>query len=376
MSGPLKHLHVVEMAAIGPTPFAGMMLADMGADVVRIDKPTGTRGLTSELGAELFNRGKRSIVIDLKTTEGKAVALELIAKADILIEGHRPGVMERLGLGPDVCLARNRKLAYGRMTGYGQTGPLSDRAGHDINYIALAGALGCIGNDKPVIPVNFVGDFGGGGMALVVGVLAAAMSAKATGQGQVVDASMIEGTALLMTMVFGMRKDGLWNAPRGQNLLDGGAAMYDSYRTKDGQWMSVGPLERQFFVAMMQKLELPHEGVNHFDPQTWAPMRVQLEQTFASKTRAEWESVFADSDACVHPVLSLDEVASHPQNKARSSFVDAFGALQPAPAPCFSATPSSIRSAPPHRGEHTRAILEELGVAADVLIASGVVEAR
>ena len=361
MSGPLAHLNVVEMAAIGPTPFVGMLLADLGANVIRIDKPEGARGLGSELGAELFNRGKRSIVIDLKKPGGADVALKLIARADILIEGNRPGVMERLGLGPDVCLAKNPALVYGRMTGFGQTGPLKDRAGHDINYIALAGALGCIGDDaKPAIPANFVGDFGGGGMSLAVGVLAAVIQAKLSGKGQVVDASIIDGTATLMTMVLGLRKEKLWMAPRGQNLLDGGAAMYNTYRTKDGGFMSVGALEPQFFAQLLATLGIEAPHATHFDPATWPYLHDQFTAAFATKTRAEWESVFADSDACVHPVLGLDELDQHPHNAARGTYVREHGVLQPAPAPRFSGTPASIRSAPPTRGQHTEEILAEL----------------
>jgi alpha-methylacyl-CoA racemase len=369
----LKGLKVLELAAIGPAPFCGMLLADFGADVIRIERPAAKRGLTTELGRDVLNRGKRSIAIDLKTPEGLAIALELVAKADMLIEGHRPGVMERLGLGPDVCLALNPKLVYGRVTGFGQTGPLADRAGHDINYIALSGVLGILGTpEKPAIPANLVGDFGGGGMLLAFGVLSALFHAQRTGEGQVVDAAMIDGAAQLMTAVMAMRASGLWNETRGTNLLDGGSPFYNVYATKDGKHVGVGPIEPQFRVIFLEKLGVP-AGTNMLDPDQWAAQRAHVAAIFATKTRAEWESIFTDTDACVFPVLSMSEAPRYPHNIERRTFVEIDGVAQPAPAPKLAKTPATLTTPPPSIGQHTREILLELGRNVDDLTARGVV---
>ncbi|MEZ0313253.1 MAG: CaiB/BaiF CoA transferase family protein [Myxococcota bacterium] len=369
----LKGLKVLELAAIGPAPFCGMMLADFGADVVRIERPVAKRGLTTELGRDVLNRGKRSIAIDLKHPEGVAIALELVAKADIIIEGHRPGVMERLGLGPDVCLALNPRLVYGRITGFGQDGPLAQRAGHDINYIALSGVLGMLGTpERPAIPANLVGDFGGGGMMLAFGVLAAAFHAQRTGMGQVVDAAMIDGSAVLMTAVMAMRAAGLWNDTRATNLLDGGAPFYNVYTTQDGKHVAVGPIEPQFRAIFLERLGLSPD-INMLDPDEWPAQRAQLEVVFATKTRAEWESIFTDTDACVFPVLSIAEAPSYPHNAARKTFVEVDGVAQPAPAPKLTKTPATLNAAPPNVGQDTRAILRELGRDADDLVKRGIV---
>ncbi len=369
----LEGLRVLELAAIGPAPFCGMMLADFGADVVRIERPAVKRGLTTELGRDVLNRGKRSIAIDLKSPEGVAIALDLVAKADILIEGHRPGVMERLGLGPEACLKVNPRLVYGRVTGFGQDGPLAPRAGHDINYIALSGVLGILGTpDKPAIPANLIGDFGAGGMMLAFGVLAAVLHAQRTGVGQVVDAAMVDGSALLMTAVMAMRASGLWNEPRGGNLLDGGAPFYNVYATQDGKHVAVGPIEPQFRVLFLERLGLPVDS-NMLDPEQWPAQRDQVAAIFASKTRAEWESIFTDTDACVYPVLSMSEAALYPHNQARKTFLTVDDVVQPAPAPKLTVTPATLGTPPPAIGQHTREILKELGRDADALIARGVV---
>jgi len=369
----LGGLKVLELAAIGPAPFCGMMLADFGAEVVRIERPAANRGLTTELGRDALNRGKRSIAIDLKNPEGVAIALELVAKADILIEGHRPGVMERLGLGPDVCLGVNPRLVYGRVTGFGQDGPLAERAGHDINYIALSGVLGMLGTpERPAIPANLVGDFGGGGMMLAFGVLAAAFHAQRTGVGQVVDAAMIDGSALLMTAVMAMRAAGLWNDTRASNLLDGGAPFYNVYPTKDGKHVAVGPIEPQFRALFLERLGLS-AATNMLDPDAWPAQRRELENIFVTKTRAEWETVFTDTDACVFPVLSMTEAPRYPHNAARKTFIEVDGVSQPAPAPKLTKTPATANARPPAVGQDTRAILGELGRDADDLLRRGVV---
>ena len=369
----LEGLKVLELAAIGPAPFCGMMLADFGADVVRIERPVAKRGLTTELGRDVLNRGKRSIAIDLKHPEGVAIALELVAKADILIEGHRPGVMERLGLSPEVCHAANPRLVYGRITGFGQDGPLAQRAGHDINYIALSGVLGILGTpERPAIPANLVGDFGGGGMMLAFGVLAAAFHAQRTGVGQVVDAAMIDGSAVLMTAVMAMRAAGLWNDTRGTNLLDGGAPFYNVYATKDGKHLGVGPIEPQFRAIFLERLGVPPE-TNMLDPDQWPRQRAELERIFATKTRAEWESVFTDTDACVYPVLSMTEAPTYPHNVARQTFIEIDGVAQPAPAPKLTRTPATLNGPPPTVGRDTRAILAELGREPEDLLARGIV---
>lgn len=372
--GPLAGLRVVEIAALGPAPFATMMLADMGADVLRVDRPAQASGDGVGDGSRnLLNRGRRSVAVDLKNPQGSALVLRLVRRADVLIEGFRPSVMERLGLGPERCLTENPRLVYGRMTGYGQSGPLSERAGHDIDYIALAGALEPIGRsgERPVPPLNLLGDFGGGGMLLVVGVLAALLERASSGRGQVVDAAMVDGAALLCTMLHSLRGMGLWSAPRGENLLDGGAPFYDVYETLDGTFVAVGALEPAFFRELTRALGFeadPRFFAQH-ERATWPAMREALTARFKQKTRAEWCALLEGGDGCFAPVLTPWEAPAHPHNVARSTFVEAHGALVPAPAPRFSRTPSSIDLPPPLPGAHTDEALLSYGLAAEEIAA-------
>ena len=361
--GPLHDLRVVELAGIGAAPFGAMLLADLGADVIRIDRPPS--GDAHPL-SEVLGRGRRSVALDLKHESAVEVVLRLVDRADALIEGFRPGVMERLGLGPDVCLTRNEKLVYGRMTGWGQDGPLSGRAGHDIDYLALSGALGAIGRpgELPVPPLNLVGDFGGGGMLLALGIVAAVLEARSSGRGQVVDAAMVDGSALLMTMVFEARNLGLWSLERGTNLLDGGAPFYDVYSTSDGGAMAVGCLEPAFYAELLTVLDLDRPELrDHADPGRWPAIRAALTAAFASRTRDEWEAAFAGSDACVAPVLDLDEARSHPHARARRAFYDGDRGTMPAPAPRFDRTPAAIPGPTPRAGEDTRTVLAAWGFA-------------
>ena len=370
--GPLSGINVVEMSGIGPGPFAGMMLADMGATVTRVDRlPGGKPGILAVLSqgrADVVSRGRRSIAVDLKSAEGVELVLRLVDAADVLIEGYRPGVMERLGLGPDVCLARNPRLVFGRMTGWGQDGPLAKAAGHDINYISLSGALGAIGRsgEAPVPPLNLVGDYGGGGMLLAYGVVAALLSVTRTGAGQVVDAAMVDGSALLMAQFYGMTALGRWTEERGTNLLDTGAPFYDVYPSADGGYLSVGPLEPAFFAILLERLGiLDIDPGSQYDPRSWSALRRRLAAEFAARTRGAIEELFADVDGCVFPVLSISEAPKHPHNLARGTFVTRDDVVQPAPAPRFSATPTQLGLPPPAVGEHTLAILAELGMSGD-----------
>ena len=363
--GPLRSLRVVELAGLGPAPFCGMLLADLGADVITIDRQSSVSDwLVSTPGNDVLNRGKRSVAIDLKTRQGVQLALELIASADVLLEGYRPGVTERLGLGPAQCLARNERLVYGRMTGWGQTGPYASMAGHDIDYIALSGALGSIGTKgRPLPPLNLVGDFGGGGMLLAMGVLAAAFSARESGKGQVVDAAMVDGSALLMTSHHGFLADGWWSAERESNLLDGAAPFYTTYETSDGRHMAVGALEPQFYAALLEGLDLEGDDLPpQMDRDGWPRLREAFAEKFKLRTRDEWERRFTGTDACVAPVLSMEEAPFHPHNRERSSFITVDGVTQPAPAPRFSDTPSSTPSSPVRPGDHTSEVLAELGI--------------
>jgi len=329
------------------------------------------RGLLAVLSAgraDVVSRGRRSIAVDLKSAEGVEVVLRLVESADVLIEGYRPGVMERLGLGPDVCLGRNPRLVFGRMTGWGQDGPLAQAAGHDINYIALSGALGAIGRqgETPVPPLNLVGDYGGGGMLLAYGVVAALLSASRTGAGQVVDAAMVDGSALLMAQFYGMSALGRWAPERGTNLLDTGTPFYDVYPSSDGGYLSVGPLEPAFFAILLERLGIDDiDPGTQYDPRSWPALRLRLAAEFASRTRAAAEGLFADVDGCVFPVLSLSEAPVHPHNVARSTFVTRDEVVQPAPAPRFSVTPAELRLPPPAVGEHTDAVLADLGLSVD-----------
>ena len=371
--GPLSGVTVVEMAGLGPGPFAGMMLADLGATVTRVDRlPAGwdPLGALTAGRADVVSRGRRSVALNLKSAEGVELVLRLVDSADVLIEGFRPGVMERLGLGPDICLGRNPCLVYGRMTGWGQDGPLARTAGHDINYISLSGALGAIGRrgEAPVPPLNLVGDYGGGGLLLAYGVVAALLSAVRTGAGQVVDAAMVDGSALLMAQFYGMRALGRWTDERGANLLDTGVPFYDVYPSADGGYVSVGPLEPAFFAILLKRLGIDDFDVDsQYDQGSWPALRHRLAQEFASRTRADSEALFADGDGCVVPVLSLAEAPQHPHNVARATFVARDDVVQPAPAPRFSATPARLDLPPPIVGEHTGAVLAELGVTGDEL---------
>ncbi|QTE02226.1 CaiB/BaiF CoA transferase family protein [Streptomyces cyanogenus] len=363
--GPLSGVRVVELAGIGPGPFAAMLLADLGADVVRVDRPGGP-GLAIDPAFDATNRNKRSIVVDLKAPDGPARVLDLAERADILVEGYRPGVAERLGVGPDDCHARNPRLVYGRMTGWGQDGPLAQRAGHDIAYIALTGTLGMIGRPDapPAVPANLLGDYAGGSLYLVVGVLAALHHARATGTGQVVDAAIVDGTAHLSTMIHGMLAAGGWQDRRAANLLDGGCPYYGTYETADGRYMAVGALEAKFYEEFLRLLGLDDLVPARTDPTRWDELRERVAAAFASRTRDEWTAVFEGSDACVAPVLSLREAPHHPHLAARGTFTDHGGITQPAPAPRFSATPTAVRTGPARPGADTAAVARDWGIPA------------
>lgn len=373
-TGPLTGVRVVELVGIGPGPFAAMFLADLGADVIRIDRPGGGALAVAAPDKDILARGRPSAAIDLKDARGIALVLDLIDTADVVIEGFRPGVTERLGLGPDVCLARNPALVYGRMTGWGQDGPLAHSAGHDINYVATAGALHPIGRagGPPQVPLNLVGDFGGGAMYLVAGVLAAVIEARTSGTGQVVDAAIVDGTAHLMSMMVSMQSAGAWSDERGTNLLDSGAPFYDVYETSDGKHMSVGALEPQFYASLIELLGLERVP-NRYDLAEWDDLRKVLSQTFAAKTQAEWTEVFEGSDACVAPVIPLADAHHHPHLAARGTYVEHHGLTQPAPAPRFSATPARLSTPPAKAGSNTREALAAWGIdQVDQLIADGV----
>lgn len=365
--GPLHGIKVIEFAALGPCPMAAMILADLGAEVVRIERklPPGAKP-----GSELFdpridilNRSRRVVTLDLKKPEGIAAARQLIAGADILVEGFRPGVMERLGLGPDDALKANPRLVFGRMTGWGQTGPLANAAGHDINYLSLSGALHAIGEPgrKPVVPLNLVADCGGGAMLLVVGVLAALTEARNSGQGQVVDAAMTDGSALLMTMMYTLKAMGEWTQQRGSNLLDGGAHFYDTYRCRDGKYISIGPIEPQFYALFLAKTGLTDPDFSQqWDRARWPELKARLAAHLETRSRDEWCQLLEGSDACVAPVLDMDEAPEHPHNRARGTFIEVGGIIQPAPAPRFSrSTPATPR--PPITGATGEDVLADWG---------------
>ncbi|MFI0168992.1 CaiB/BaiF CoA transferase family protein [Streptomyces sp. NPDC017095] len=364
-TGPLAGVRVVELAGIGPGPFAAMLLADLGADVVRVDRPGGA-GLAVDPAYDLTNRNKRSVVVDLKAPDGPARVLDLAERADILVEGYRPGVAERLGIGPGDCHARNPRLVYGRMTGWGQDGPLAHRAGHDVAYIALTGALGMIGrpDEPPAVPANLLGDYAGGSLYLVVGVLAALHHARATGTGQVVDAAIVDGTAHLSTMIHALLAAGAWQDRRAANLLDGGCPYYGTYETADGRYMAVGALEEKFYAEFLRLLGLTGPAAAHRDVSRWEELRERVAAAFKSRTRAEWTAVFADSDACVAPVLGLREAPVHPHLAARGTFTEHDGVTQPAPAPRFSATPTAVRTGPARPGADAAAVARDWGLPA------------
>lgn len=367
-AGPLAGIRVVELAGIGPGPYACMLLADMGAEVLRVDRPGG--GTLSLAAHDVLDRGRRSVAVDLKSPAGAEVVLRLVERADVLVEGFRPGVAERLGVGPDACQARNAALVYGRMTGWGQEGPLAARVGHDINYAAVAGALAAVGEPgrKPVPPLNLVADFGGGALFLVTGVLAALIERTRSGQGQVVDAAMVDGVTSLMAMFYGLRASGMWTDERGSNLLDGGAPFYDTYRCSDGGYLAVGALEPQFWTTLVATLGLEGLPEQH-DTARWPELRQRLAATFASRTRDEWAALFADVDACVTPVLTLGEAAGHPHLVARGAVVERDGVPQPAPAPRFSRTPSGSVGPPREAGADTRDALAHWGFSEKEVVA-------
>jgi len=349
---------VIELAGIGPAPFAGMLLADLGADVVRVDRPGGPALAVVPPEQDVLGRGKRSVALDLKHPDGVRRVLDLVAVSDLLLEGMRPGVAERLGVGPDECLARQPALVYGRMTGWGQDGPAAGTAGHDITYVAVSGALGASAppSDPPMPPLNLLGDFAGA-TYLVLGLLAALHAAKTSGAGQVVDAAMVDSTAHLTTMFHGLLAAGAWTDRPGSNLLDGGAPFYGTYRTADGGWMAVGALEPAFYDDLVHRLGI--ETADRTDPSTWPVLRQRIADVFATRTRDEWTEEFAGSDACVAPVLGLGEATRHPHLVARGTFVEHGGVVQPAPAPRFSGTPGALDRLPPAAGQHTDEVLAE-----------------
>jgi len=365
--GVLSGYRVIELAGIGPGPMCAMLLSDMGADVLRIDRAADAGlGIAMDPKYSLLNRGRRSVAFDLKKPEAIEAVLKLVEKADALIEGFRPGVTERLGLGPDDCLKRNPRLIYGRMTGWGQEGPLALAAGHDINYIALSGALHSIGRkgDAPVPPLNLVGDFGGGALYLALGVVAGLLEAQKSGKGQVVDAAMVDGAASLMTAIYGMHGSGFWNNERGDNILDTGAHYYEVYETKDGKHVAIGSIEAKFYAELLrlsglQGEELPHQQ----DRKSWPKMKERLKTLFRTKTRDEWCKIMEGSDICFAPVLSMAEAPQHPHMKHRGTFVEENGVTQPGPAPRFSRTPSKIQRPPALPGEHTEEALRDWGFA-------------
>ena len=364
--GPLEGVKILEVGGIGPGPFCGMMLSDMGADIVRIERKGGLA--LTDPKYDLLTRNRRSVVIDLRKPEGVDTLLKMVAQVDALQEGFRPGVMEKLGLGPDICLERNPKLIYGRMTGFGQEGPLAKAAGHDINYISMSGALHSIGRkgEKPVPPLNLVGDFGGGGMLLAFGMVCALFEARQSGRGQVVDAAMIDGSASLMAIIYGLHAAGLWSDRCGVNLLDSGAHFYDTYETADGKFISIGSIEPQFYALLLERAEIDDPEFNEqLDPTKWPALKEKLEHLFKTKTRDEWCGIMEGTDICFAPVLSLAEAPRHPHNQVRKTFVEANGVMQPAPAPRFSRTRPELKSAPPVPGQDTWRVLEDFGLTPD-----------
>ena len=363
--GPLKGIKIIEMAGIGPGPFCGMVLADLGAEVIRVDrasaKGTGSR-------QEASNRGKKSIAVDLKSKEGVEIVLKLVQEADAIFEGFRPGVMERLGLGPEECMELNESLVYGRMTGWGQDGPLANAAGHDINYISLSGALAAIGRpgSPPVPPLNLIGDFGGGGMLLALGLVSALLESKQSGKGQVVDAAMTDGSALLMTMIYTMQSSGFWKDSMGSNMLDGGAHFYDTYECSDGKFISLGSIEPQFYKLLCDLAGFDNNlSSDQMSRDDWPEKKKAVKEIILTKTREEWCQIMEGTDVCFAPVLNMEEAPNHPHNKARQTFIELEGVTQPAPAPRFSRTNPEVQSSPSLVGEHTDEILQSLNLGAD-----------
>jgi alpha-methylacyl-CoA racemase len=361
--GPLAGVKIVEFAGIGPGPMCAMLLADLGADIIRLDRVNPTQ---MKNRSNILNRNRPSVSVDLKHPEGKETALRLVETADALIEGFRPGVMERLGLGPDECLARNPKLVYGRMTGWGQEGPMSQAAGHDINYIALTGVLNSIGpkDGPPSPPLNAIGDFGGGALYLALGVVSAVLEARASGKGQVLDVAMVDGAASLITAAYGLRSIGVWKDQRGSNGLDGGAFYYGAYETKDGKYISIASIEPQFYAELLERLEIdPATMPEQFDNGEWPATRARFEEIFRQKTRDEWCAILEGTDVCFAPVLDLGEAPNHPHNRHRNAFIEIDGVVQPAPAPRFSRTPLEVKHPPQNPGANTREALQDWGFA-------------
>ncbi|MEU7477173.1 CaiB/BaiF CoA-transferase family protein [Lentzea sp. NPDC042327] len=362
MSGPLAGLKVVELAGLAPAPFGCMVLADLGADVVQVHKP----GAHPAVPGDFLGRNRRSIAVDTRTPEGAELVLTLVERSDVLVEGFRPGVTERLGIGPAQCLARNPRLIYGRMTGWGQDGPLADRAGHDINYIAVAGALEPLGRagGPPSFPINLLGDFGGGGLLLALGVLAALYERERSGRGQVVDAAMVDGAALLTTFLHGMRNAGMWSGGRGENMLDGGVPFYDVYEAADGRYVAIGALEEKFYADLVRVLGLA-DAPSRNDPARWPELREHIAAAVRTRTRDEWADLARDTDACLAPVLTPAEAAEHPFTAERATFVDVAGVRHPAPAPRFDRTPAAVPTPPVPVGANTAEVLANMGVAED-----------
>lgn len=360
--GPLDGYKIIEIAGIGPGPFCGMMLADMGAEVIRIDRSGG--GLGGAIPNDVLNRGRRSVAVNLKSPEGAETVLRLCEGADAIFEGFRPGVAERLGIGPEDCMKRNPKIVYGRMTGWGQEGPMAQAAGHDLNYIALSGALHGIGrkDERPVPPLNLVGDFGGGGMFLAFGIVCALLEAQKSSEGQIVDAAMVDGSAALMAMFFTFKNMGMHNDERGTNMLDGATHFYDTYETKDGKWVSIGSIEPQFYKLLIEKTGVDAEKFGaQMVTGKWPELKAELTEVFKTKTRDEWCDIMEGSDVCFAPVLSISEAPSHPHNVARKTFVELDGVSQPAPAPRFSRTAPEIRNSARLAGQDTNSVLSDFG---------------
>jgi alpha-methylacyl-CoA racemase len=374
-------VRILEIAGIGPGPFAAMMLADMGAEVVRVERVQAVRDDATGPHWDVMLRGRRNVALDLKHADGVETLLSLVERADVVIEGFRPGVMERLGVGPEVCLARNPKLVFGRMTGWGQEGPYASSAGHDINYIALAGALAHFGRagEPPTPPLNMVGDFGGGGMLLAFGVVCALLEAQRSGKGQVIDAAMVDGSAVLMSMFWAYRNVGMFDEhARGVSLLDTGAHFYDVFECADGEWVSVGSIEPQFYALLLEKTGLTGdpEFTNQMDKTQWSTLKRKLAEVFKTKTQSQWNEIMEGTDVCYAPVLRMSEAAQHPHNVARNTFIEVAGVTQPAPAPRYSRSATDLPTAPAHAGQHTRAVLGDWGVDAvriDTLISSGAI---
>jgi alpha-methylacyl-CoA racemase len=374
-------VRILEIAGIGPGPFAAMMLADMGAEVVRVERVQAVRDDATGPHWDVMLRGRRNVALDLKHADGVETLLSLVERADVVIEGFRPGVMERLGVGPEVCLARNPKLVFGRMTGWGQEGPYASSAGHDINYIALAGALAHFGRagEPPTPPLNMVGDFGGGGMLLAFGVVCALLEAQRSGKGQVIDAAMVDGSAVLMSMFWAYRNVGMFDEhARGVSLLDTGAHFYDVFECADGEWVSVGSIEPQFYALLLEKTGLigDPEFTNQMDKTQWSTLKRKLAKVFKTKTQSQWNEIMEGTDVCYAPVLRMSEAAQHPHNVARNTFIEVAGVTQPAPAPRYSRSATDLPTAPAHAGQHTRAVLGDWGVDAvriDTLISSGAI---